>query len=78
MRDVIREYEWYYKGRSRRLLKFHILVTTYDDLIKASHSIHFAYPLPLSPTHLPTHSRSHALSDPLSHPCTHASLTYRI
>jgi hypothetical protein len=34
MRDVIREYEWYYKGRSRRLLKFHVLITTYDDLIK--------------------------------------------
>ena len=34
MRDVIREFEWYYKQRSRRLLKFHILVTTYDDLIK--------------------------------------------
>jgi chromodomain-helicase-DNA-binding protein 7 len=34
MRDVIREFEWYYKNRSRRLLKFHILVTTYDDLIK--------------------------------------------
>ena len=34
MRDVIREYEWYYKGRSRRLLKFHVLVTTYDDLIR--------------------------------------------
>jgi len=33
-RDVIREYEWYFKDRSRRLLKFHILVTTYDDLIK--------------------------------------------
>lgn len=33
-RDVIREYEWYYKGRSRRLLKFNILITTYDDLIK--------------------------------------------
>ena len=32
MRDVIREYEWYYKGRSRRLLKFHVLITTYDDL----------------------------------------------
>ena len=34
IRDVIREYEWYYKGRSRRLLKFHVLITTYDDLIK--------------------------------------------
>lgn len=34
MRDVIREFEWYYKGRSRRLLKFHVLITTYDDLIK--------------------------------------------
>ena len=34
MRDAIREYEWYYKGRSRRLLKFHVLITTYDDLIK--------------------------------------------
>lgn len=34
MRDVIREYEWYYKGRSRRLLKFHVLITTYDDLIR--------------------------------------------
>lgn len=34
MRDVIREFEWYYKGRSRRLLKFQILITTYDDLIK--------------------------------------------
>ncbi|CAN0169884.1 unnamed protein product, partial [Ectocarpus fasciculatus] len=33
-RDVIREYEWYFKGRSRRLLKFNILITTYDDLIK--------------------------------------------
>jgi hypothetical protein len=34
MRDIIREYEWYYKGRSRRLLKFHCLVTTYDDLVR--------------------------------------------
>jgi chromodomain-helicase-DNA-binding protein 7 len=34
MRDVIREYEWYYKGRSRRLLKFHVLITTYDDLVR--------------------------------------------
>ena len=34
MRDVIREYEWYYKGRSRRVLKFHVLITTYDDLIR--------------------------------------------
>jgi chromodomain-helicase-DNA-binding protein 7 len=34
MRDVIREFEWYFKGRSRRLLKFHVLITTYDDLIK--------------------------------------------
>ena len=34
MRDVIREYEWYYKGRSRRLLKFQVLITTYDDLIR--------------------------------------------
>lgn len=34
MRDVIREYEWYYNGRSRRLLKFHVLITTYDDLVK--------------------------------------------
>lgn len=34
MRDVIREFEWYYKGRSRRLLKFHILITTYDDLTR--------------------------------------------
>ena len=34
MRDVIREYEWHYKGRSRRLLKFHVLITTYDDLIR--------------------------------------------
>lgn len=34
MRDIIREYDWYYKGRSRRLLKFHVLVTTYDDLVR--------------------------------------------
>jgi SNF2 family DNA or RNA helicase len=34
MRDIIREYEWYYKGHSRRLLKFHLLITTYDDLIR--------------------------------------------
>lgn len=34
MRDIIREYEWYYKDRSRRLLKFHVLITTYDDLIR--------------------------------------------
>jgi SNF2 family DNA or RNA helicase len=34
MRDVIREYDWYYQGRSRRLLKFHLLLITYDDLIK--------------------------------------------
>ena len=34
MRDAIREFEWYYKARSRRLLKFHLLITTYDDLIK--------------------------------------------
>ena len=30
----LREYEWYYRGRSRRLLKFHVLITTYDDLIR--------------------------------------------
>ena len=34
MRDIIREYEWHYKNRSHRLLKFHVLITTYDDLIK--------------------------------------------
>ena len=34
MRDIIREYEFYYKNRGRRLLKFHILITTYDDLIR--------------------------------------------
>lgn len=34
MRDIIREYEWYYKGRSRRLIKFHVLITTYDDLVR--------------------------------------------
>jgi superfamily II DNA or RNA helicase len=34
MRDVIREYEWYYAGRSRRVIKFHVLITTYDDLIR--------------------------------------------
>ena len=34
MRDIIREYDWYYKGRSRRCLKFHLLITTYDDLIR--------------------------------------------
>ena len=34
MRDVIREFQWYYKGRSRRLLKFQTLITTYDDLIR--------------------------------------------
>lgn len=34
MRDIIREFEWYYKGHSRRLLKFHLLITTYDDLIR--------------------------------------------
>lgn len=34
MRDIIREYEWYFKGRSRRLLKFHVLITTYDDLVR--------------------------------------------
>lgn len=34
MRDIIREYEWFYKDRSRRLLKFHVLITTYDDLIR--------------------------------------------
>ncbi len=34
LRDVIREYEWYYKCRSRRVLKFQVLVTTYDDLIR--------------------------------------------
>src|SRR3546814_7199182 len=34
MRDVIREYEWYYKSRYRRLLKLHVLVNNYDDLIK--------------------------------------------
>ncbi|CAN0131795.1 unnamed protein product, partial [Ascophyllum nodosum] len=33
MRDLIREYEWYYSGRSKRVLKFHVLVTTYDDVI---------------------------------------------
>ena len=34
MRDIIREFEWYYKGRSRRLLKFQTLICTYDDLIR--------------------------------------------
>ena len=34
MRDIIREFQWYYKGRSRRLLKFQTLITTYDDLIR--------------------------------------------
>lgn len=34
MRDIIREYEWHYKGRSKRLLKFQVLITTYDDLIR--------------------------------------------
>ncbi len=34
LREVIREYEWYYKCRSRRVLKFQVLVTTYDDLIR--------------------------------------------
>ena len=34
MRDIIREYDWFYKDRSRRLLKFHVLITTYDDLIR--------------------------------------------
>ena len=34
MRDIIREFEWYYKGRSRRLLKFHALLCTYDDMIR--------------------------------------------
>ncbi|CAN0494287.1 unnamed protein product [Laminaria digitata] len=34
MRDLIREYEWYYSGRcGARVLKFHVLVTTYDDVI---------------------------------------------
>ena len=31
---VLGRFEWYYKGKSRRLLKFHLLITTYDDLIK--------------------------------------------
>jgi len=34
MRDIIREFEWYYKGRSRRLLKFQTLICTYDDMIR--------------------------------------------
>lgn len=34
MRDVMREYEWYYRNRSRRILKIHVLVTTYEALIK--------------------------------------------
>ncbi len=34
MRDVIREFDWYYKNRSRRVLKFQVLITTYDDLIR--------------------------------------------
>ena len=34
MRDIIREFEWYYKGRSRRLLKFQALLCTYDDMIR--------------------------------------------
>ncbi len=34
LRDVIREYEWYYRCRSRRVLKFQVLITTYDDLIR--------------------------------------------
>ena len=44
MRDVIREFEWYYKGRSRRLLKFNLLITTYDDLIKVRQRVyHYFY-----------------------------------
>ncbi|CAM9686350.1 unnamed protein product, partial [Phaeothamnion confervicola] len=34
MRAVIREYEWYYAGRPRSMLKCHVLVTTYDDLTR--------------------------------------------
>ena len=34
MRDVMREYEWYYRNRARRILKIHVLVTTYEALIK--------------------------------------------
>ncbi|KAG5188935.1 SNF2 family N-terminal domain-containing protein, partial [Tribonema minus] len=39
MRDVIREYEWHYRDRagniiSQNVLKFHVLLTTYDDMIR--------------------------------------------
>jgi chromodomain-helicase-DNA-binding protein 7 len=34
MRDVMREYEWFYRNRSRRLLKINVLVTTYEALIR--------------------------------------------
>ena len=30
----MREYEWYYRNRARRILKIHVLVTTYEALIK--------------------------------------------
>jgi len=33
-RETIREYEWYFRGRSKRMIKFQTLVTTYDVLIK--------------------------------------------
>ena len=39
MRDLIREYEWYWKERSRRLLKWDVLLTTYDDLIRDFESL---------------------------------------
>jgi SNF2 family DNA or RNA helicase len=32
-RAIIRDYEWYYPGRSKRMLKFHTLITTYENLM---------------------------------------------
>jgi len=29
-RALIRDYEWYFRGRSKRMIKFQALVTTYE------------------------------------------------
>jgi chromodomain-helicase-DNA-binding protein 7 len=33
-RKIIRDYEWYFRGRSKRMLKFQCLVTTYETLMQ--------------------------------------------
>lgn len=57
MRDVMREYEWYYRNRSRRILKIHVLVTTYEALIKDYEEIGKPHP-PIHPPPQPRFPRA--------------------